>query len=412
MKITALRSTELPRQSIDDAVRNLFYTEFNNVSLTGRNLHYPNCLIKYESSLVNPYDERVMSLNKDSFYDNNEWNDVQITGTLDTYNSPVFFFIYNTDNYYHFIYDSLPILYTFFELKKNYPNIQLLINTSHPSKKNFAPFVLEFLNSLGITNVLYPKQDILYSKFFVSTSFTHGGESNKPPADKSYLVWNSLKTLVTTELPRKFYISRRSWVHGKTDNLGTNYTLRRKCINEDNLVELLEKYGVKEVFTELLTTSEKITLFANAELVVGIIGGGMANLLFSPKKTKSLCIATPYFLDINYRFRFSMDHTQILYSNSTQHINPDTTFLLYSRVKVIDTSSKYYGCIGEVEEIHGGQYLIRISSNDVAGFSQDFPMELIEFNETNLQAVDKGLNSPFSCDLVKLEDDLKKLLKE
>ena len=40
------------------------------ISVSGRNPHYPNCLLYTQQKLINPYDEKVMSLNKDSFYDN------------------------------------------------------------------------------------------------------------------------------------------------------------------------------------------------------------------------------------------------------------------------------------------------------------------------------------------------------
>jgi len=84
-------------------------------------------------------------------------------------------------------------------------------------------------------------------------------------------------------------------------------------------------------------------------------------------------------------------------------------FQLYSRVKVIQPSSKYFGSVGEVEKVDG-KYIVRLSSNDIAGFSQDFPLEEVAFDESDLEAVDLGLNSPFVCDLVKLEEDLKNLL--
>ena len=60
-----------------------------------------------------------MSLNKESFYDNNIYEDeIREINNKKIINENVFFFIYNFDNYYHFLYDTLPYLYTYFELKK------------------------------------------------------------------------------------------------------------------------------------------------------------------------------------------------------------------------------------------------------------------------------------------------------
>lgn len=406
MKITSLRQTKSTnKRSYEDSNRDLFTVKFENVFLTGRNIHYPNCLIQTSQELINPYDERVMSLNKDSFYDDNEFTSEPIIEEA-VYTKPVLFFIYNVDNYYHFIYDTLPILYTYFDLQKEYPDIEILLQTSHPTKQKLAPFVTEFFKAYKITNISFAKKNTHYLKMFVSTSFTHGGQSNDPPSQLSFSVWNKLQASQPT-LPKRFYVSRRSWIHGRTENMGTNYTTRRKCMNEDALVTMLKQYGVEEVFTELLTTEEKIALFRQAELVVGIIGGGMCNLLFSPQETKSICIVTPHFLTINRRFQFSMNHTNIVYSNTGELFPFEGKFPLYSRVKIQST-----GRIGEVLEYKDGMNKISVSSNDVAGFSQDFPMEDIWVSEEQLEAVDHGLNSPFQLNLESIESDLKALLNK
>ena len=44
--------------------------------------------------------------------------------------------------------------------------------------------------------------------------------------------------------------------------IGTNYTQRRKLVNEDDLVDKLIKEDYVEVFTERLSTIEKIAYFA------------------------------------------------------------------------------------------------------------------------------------------------------
>jgi hypothetical protein len=416
MRISNLR--DLPNEKhlrFDDTGREIYTIKVEDAVFDGRSVHYPNCLLKTkDGQLINPYDERVMSLQKDSFYDDNEWESTNNHESKEIYEEDAFFFVYNVDNYYHFIYDTLPILYSYFQLKEKNPHLKLLLQTSYPTKKTFSPFVTEFLSSLGINDFLLANKDTIYKTIYISTSFTHGGKSNDLPAKSSFSVWKQLALSclnISQELPKRFYISRRSWVHGKTENMGTNYTQRRKCENEDALVALLQRYDIQEIFTELLTTEEKLALFAKAEVVVGIVGGGMCNLLFSPSTTKSLCISTPSFLDINKRFQYSMDHTNIVYSDCSKHISTEKEFLLFSRVRVVNPESPSYGKVGEVEGYTDTQYTVRLSSNDVAGFSQDFPMECLSFRGRDLIAVDKGLNSPFECNLVSLEEDLKNLLQ-
>jgi Glycosyltransferase 61 len=412
MKLLSIRAYPEPQTVLDDTLRGSFVACFKDAQVTGRNLHYPNCLIETSTGLWNPYDERVMSLKRDSFYDNDEWLEYAPSETTQVETTPCFFFVYNVDNYFHFVYDTLPILASYFKLKETIPELKLLLNTSHPSKTTFAPFVTEFLMALGIETFALVSKSTRYETLYGSTSFTHGQKSNEAPSAPAYSVWSRLSSPIQ-DTPKRFYISRRSWVHGKTKNMGTNYTMRRKCENEDAVVELLARYGIQEVFTELLTTEEKIAYFQNAELVVGIVGGGMCNLLFSPHTTKSLCIDTPYFLEINERFQHSMGHTQLLVSKCSSHVPSPGPFKLYSRVRVINAESQYVGCVGEVESYPDSEHVeVSLSSNDIAGFSQDFPLTRAVLSVLDLEAVDYGLNSPFVCDLELLEQNLKQVLNQ
>lgn len=402
-------------KQIDDSIRDSFICSFDKILLIGRNLHYPNCLIQENNTIISPYDERVMSLQKESFYDNNEYSCVNYVYES-IQSNPCFFFIFNVDNYYHFVYDTLPYLYGYLFLKKTIPTLQLLMNTSHPSKKCFPPFVTDFLRVFDIqhSDIVYGSKLTLYTKLYCMTSLTHGQRSNSIFSSPALQIWNMCLSSKTT-FSIRLYISRRSWIHGKCDNLGTNYTTRRRCMNEDKVVDMLTKYGIQEIFTELLTTDEKIAVFRNAELVVGIIGGGMCNLLFSPSNTKSLCITTPHFLDINSRFQHSMNHTNILYSESTKPFQQDVQIQLFTRVRVKNKESELFGRIGEViKNTHNitNTYTVQLSSNDVAGFSQDFIMEEIEISVNDLESIDNGLNSPFVCNIEQLEHDLQCLVKQ
>lgn len=362
-----------------------------NVYLTGRNYHYPNTLLLTKQTLVSPYDEKVMSLNKESFYDKNEYEvDEIMIEHID--HELYFFFIYNVDNYYHFLYDSIPYLYYYKELQQSYPNIKLLINTSHTSKYSLPLFVKETLELLDIKNIVFPRKNTMYKNMYVGTSFTHGGQSNDAPSEQCYSIWNSMIPTIYKETPKKIYVSRRSQLSKHPENIGTNYTQRRKCVNEDALVQLLKEHGFVELLCEDLSMEEKILYFRNATHIAGFIGGGMANCIFSNNQTRVLCFETPTFLDVNTRFTHSMNHTRVSYIKCTTHIPHEGKYTLYTRVK-------YNNIIGEIEDYSSGYYKVKISNNDVAGFSQDFIMDTIEVHEDQLLALDKGLNSPYKCDL-------------
>jgi hypothetical protein len=377
--------------------RKIGYKLFKYVLLTGRNLHYPNMLL-LAKNLVSPYDERVMSLQRDSFYDNNEYD-----GTLPSFeestlhSNPVFFFCYNVDNYFHFLYDSLPYLYYFLKLRETMPNIELLIQTSHPSKKELPQFVRESLELLGINNYIFADEGVVYNEMYVGLSMTHGGQSNDPPHSFASEVWNKMSN-AARDLHKdmicapNIYISRRSWLSKNPSNIGTNYTTRRKCINEDDLVNLLVEKGFQEVFCEDMTMAEKIVLFANAKNIVGVIGGGMCNCLFTSCDATVHCLLTPHFITINARFAFSMNHTHVSYDDICSLAPHGGKYPLYSRAKI-------NGVIGEINDFKDGMYELKVPDASVAGFSQDFPMKSVWATEDQLVSLDAGLNSPYVCDI-------------
>jgi hypothetical protein len=379
----------------------------NNIVITGRNSFYPNPLLFNIDSnkLIAPYDEKIMSLNKDSFYDGNVFKFDSSTIKIDNViKSPVFFFIYNFDNYYHFLYDTIPYLHTYLEIKKTIPDIKLLINYPNPTRSSFYEFNIDILNKIVDFNndIIIHKEGNLYERVFISSSLTHGGLSNLPPRSEIYDVYRIMKNNIvrTPNIShKKIYISRRTWINGDTSNIGTNYTTRRKMVNEDKLVEELNKLGVVEVFTENLSIDEKIQLFDQADLIIGSIGGGMSNLLFSEKKTKSIVIVTPFFLDINNRFKYSMENSDITYFDNVYVYKEKNDIPLFCRAKIKDD-----GKIGEIIDYDESisKYLLNISNNDVVGFNNSIEFDKIWFSIDEFQLLDYGLNSPYCVDIDEL----------
>ena len=397
----------------DKTQRNIGYSQFTNVILTGRNNFYPNVLLYSEYNLISPYDEKVMSLNKDSFYDNNKYElEIQIKNNYYEIQEEVFFFIYNFDNYYHFLYDTLPYLFNYLELKKSYPSLKLLVNYPNKNKKDFYKFNNEFLDKIiNLNNLIIHDENNKYLNIYVSTSLTHGGYSNNPPRKEIYSIYDFIKNNINYENInekyldlKKLYISRRTWINNDNSNIGTDYTSRRKMMNEDILVEKLVQLGYNELFAENLNTDEKIYLFSNAEVVIGAIGGGMANLLFSNKNTKSIILVTPYFLDINYRFKYSMENTNIKYIYDVNTYLEDNKIPLYCRVKIIDNKSNYFEKYGEICKYNknNSKYLVNISNNDVAGFNNVIKFNNEWFLEDEFILLDNGLNSPYFVNMNKI----------
>jgi len=372
----------------------------HNVIFGGENLYYPNILSysKYDKKYYKIINEKTMSLGDSQVIKNHKFN----LNSNKEYVNPVFFFIYNTDNYYHFIYDTLPYLITFLSLKKNILDLKLLMNYPNPSVKNFYKFITEFLQIIGvdINDIILVEDDVIYKKVYSSTSYTHDIDSNLPPRNEIYEFFNkivrSVKNKFTNDTPKKIYISRRSWIHNDNSNIGTNYTLRRKMVNEDELVEILNENGYAEIFTENLTTFEKLNLFYNATNIIGSIGGGICNVLFSKPETSLLSIVSPTFLDVNGRFKYSLGNVNTEYFLDTNHTCIDE-FKKYMRVKC-----ESLNIIGEIQSIDDDILTIIYSDETVSGWGSQNNFKEIKLNKSICEKLDNGLNSPFKVDLSKI----------
>jgi hypothetical protein len=139
----------------DENEREIKLYKINNSQPSGTNLYYPNVLLKpyNHNNYILPILERTMSLQAVStIYEKNGMQFLyEPRETKPIYTEPVFFFIYNTDNYFHFLYDTLPYLISFLHLRKTIPTLKLLMQYPNEQKTTFYPFVIEFLEILNIT---------------------------------------------------------------------------------------------------------------------------------------------------------------------------------------------------------------------------------------------------------------------
>jgi hypothetical protein len=306
----------------DENGRNIEVAYFFSCQFTGLSKHYPQPLIYSHQTqkLILPTKEMFMSLGRGTVYEDTMEYEIKLPLKFKNFSSvPVFYFVYNMANYYHFIYDTLPYLYSYFNEKQIHPELKLLV--SPPEGKNdLYPFVWECLELLGICrkDVIFLNLETLYNIVVVGSSLTHNGLSNSPPHQGVFDIINRMKGEYVG--PEKIYVSRRTWVHNNFDNIGTNYTERRRCVNEDEVVELFKSYGYEEIFCENMSMVEKIGMFNSAKCIAGPIGGGMCNIIFSTSQTKVISINSPLFFDVNARFEYSMCHTKLNHFNDTEFV--------------------------------------------------------------------------------------------
>jgi len=382
----------------DENDRDILISSLHDVQFVGDNLFYPNIMAHshLDNETYRVIREKTMSLGNLSHE-----GDIRFTEILKIEVTPVFFFVYNTDNYFHFVYDTLPYLITYNKIKGFDSSVKLLMNYPNPQATEFYRFVTEFLELFGIT-----KEDILmvdgntrYKHVYTSSSFTHDNDSNKPPRKEVYELFRGLiedhKDKFTNNFGKKIYISRRTWLHNDFSNIGTNYTNRRKLEVEDEVVDYLVTKGFTEVFTENLTTLEKLDLFSNAEYVVGSIGGGLCNVLFSPKETKLLTLVSPTFLDVNSRFIYSLNQVDNTLFNDTKHTE-EGEFKNFMRIKSNDI-------VGEICEVGKSTVNVKYTKEKVSGWNSQNEFDITELKKSDCERLDNGLNSCWTLDLGSLK---------
>jgi len=398
----------------DSNGREINIYKYLNCYITGYNIYYPNILLYSENTnnLILPVIEKTMSLNIGTIYEKNDMRfDIDINylikNVINIIEEPVFYFVYNTDNYYHYLYDTLPYLISYQDLKNKIPNIKLLMQYPNEQKNSLYPFVIEFLELLDITlnDILMINNNNIYKEIYISTSYTHDFDSNLPPRKEIYDFYQNIVEIVKNKYfidntPKKIYVSRRSWLHNDYSNIGTNYTTRRRLVNEDEIVEMLVKDGYQEVFTEKLNTIEKIFYFANATNVIGAIGGGISNVLFSHENTKLQALVSPTFLDVNYRFRYSLDCVDVCYNKNSKHIE-DTEFKTYMRVRSIKNINNIVGEIEKID-INNKKLLISYTDGSNTGWNAQNTYKQVELNFEDVIKLDEGLNSPWCIKIFNL----------
>jgi hypothetical protein len=372
----------------------------NNIVPCSESLTYPSIRFKslLENKVINPVFEKTMSLSKINLDIFEKQKEYIISKKID---SPVFFFCFNFNNYYHFLYDTLPYFISYRELKKNIPDLKLLVPNT-----DFKKFVLETFELLNIPteDFIIVNENHTYGEMYYSDSMTHGVDSNLPPHISSKQIYedlkkNSLNKSKNKIFPKKIYISRRTWENKDSSNIGTNYTNRRKMINEENLISFLKERDFTEVFCEDLSMSDKITMFYQSEFIIGSIGGGMSNCLFSEKTCKILTIVSPDFLSINYRFIFSLDNGNLKLFNETSHENKNF-FKKYQRVFI-----KNKNIIGEVIDVGNDKLTIKYTNHLVSGWDEDGNYEETKVNFEDCDVLDNGLNSPYYINLDKFKKE-------
>ena len=173
-------------------------------------------------------------------------------------------------NYYHWLFDVLPRLEILRKagFLKN-PNLTFLLE--RPLNK----FQRESLCYYGFT---MPKVCFLEDfphvvcEEMILTSLP-GRIGDVPPWVCDFLRSPQVGLSPTTNKKNMYFITRRK-------------TTSRNLLNENLLLESLASLGVQAVEPQDLPFSEQVALFANADVVIGAHGAGLANIVFCKSKSQ------------------------------------------------------------------------------------------------------------------------------
>lgn len=173
------------------------------------------------------------------------------------------------NNFYHWMLDILPSIHLF--EKSGYkigPNDRVAVFNATTS---FQRQSLEYLGisqeqviELNKTSPFISADELVVPFFSNAMAMTMGSWIPKFLNDK-------FTQACSSEVPagRKLYIARSS-----------NARNGRAINNEDQFIDLLEKYGFESVLPEKLSLTEQAQLFASADVVVASHGAGLTNSVF------------------------------------------------------------------------------------------------------------------------------------
>ena len=176
------------------------------------------------------------------------------------------------------------------------PRLEILRNTSPVPWEEIDHFVIsegipairESLSLLGIRDerlVVAGSESHFLCDWLLVPSLP-GAPGNVPPWAVSFLKSHLLKAAPRTRTKR-IYLSRAK-------------ASGRRVINEEEIWPLLSDRGFVNVMLEDLSLADQITLFSEAEAVVGPHGAGFTNLIWCAPDTKVLEFFSPLYVNLCY----------------------------------------------------------------------------------------------------------------
>jgi capsular polysaccharide biosynthesis protein len=212
-------------------------------------------------------------------FNNKDLNSLTIlkkTTKIESHSGRYYIFQYQWDhNYHHFLVTSFSRFYYLTQLsQEEKSNLKVVV------KKNTPKYQLEFIRSVckqHEVQIFYSDEEIIYEFEYVYI----GGFLNQDISKLVHYYDTFTKTITSTD--RNLFLSRRDAPN------------KRPLANENQLLDLVDKFKFNEVVLSDLTIKEKIDLFSTSKIILSTFGAGNANIIFAKECTHFIFIEHPVY---------------------------------------------------------------------------------------------------------------------
>ncbi len=180
---------------------------------------------------------------------------------------------WSLNNYYHWMLEFLPKISAFLD-PPNAMLAELFKDSRILLPESLSPWMAQSLDMLGVRKdqlVLTNAEQVQVEQLQFIPTF---GQLYNPP--KWALDWlrSRFSSYVdsTPHQKKRIFVSRRN-------------AKARNVSNEDQVLQMLSKYGFEAYILEDISIAEQIHLFSQAEVVVGPHGAGFTNMVFATNAT-------------------------------------------------------------------------------------------------------------------------------
>ena len=185
--------------------------------------------------------------------------------------------------YFHFLIEDLPALLAVVSKAKNLVSSKKIHLIVSSRQNRYFSDVIKFLD---IPLIQTDTQKWYRVKNLIMLS--RGHDSGRAHPRDLQLIRNTFKQFLAKSSSRNIYISRMK--------------SSRSPANEILLIQELKYLGFEIIASEKMTIFDQITLFSETQILIGVRGAGLANMVFMPENSKVIEVVDPNWANLCYEF--------------------------------------------------------------------------------------------------------------